>query len=209
LKYICANMQFVYLRVCIFNLTLEGDLLMKNFIFLMLTFSTFMAAACEEDTQSVGGPVTDGATAQRTNSSMSSELSATSGEVGLDCAEDLGTITVRGFFLVGWGGGGLNGSFWSQFPPINALLTLLNLAQDFGCDTDQQTRELYANMVFSQESALALAEGLSDWAQFLAEHPPGSDYTVYWPDGSTATYYVTNPRSTTNPTFNETSMSGC
>lgn len=78
-------------------LTLEGDFLMKTFVFLMLTFSTFLAVACdggEDMINSVGGPATDGNNLAQTNSG----LSASSGLVGTDCIT-LPTNDCNWFFI--------------------------------------------------------------------------------------------------------------
>ena len=77
--------------VC-FNLTLEGDLLMKKIAFIVLTLSSFMAIACgENEIESVIGD-TDGKYSVQDNSG----LSDTSDLVGVNCV-DLPPITVTGF----------------------------------------------------------------------------------------------------------------
>jgi len=68
---------------------------MKKFIFLMLTFSSFIAAACAEDPESVGGPVTDGysSSGNRLSGGLSSN-SSNGASINSDC---WGPVIATGF----------------------------------------------------------------------------------------------------------------
>ncbi|MCB1582777.1 MAG: hypothetical protein KDI92_06920 [Xanthomonadales bacterium] len=80
---------------------------MKKLIFLMLTFSSFMAVACgENEIENVGGSTTDGKKNEQANSELTASFSS---DAEIECVE-LPPITVTGYYNPGpvyyWMGGG-------------------------------------------------------------------------------------------------------
>ncbi len=157
----------------------------------MLTFSTFLAVACDgsNEINSVGGPVTDGNNLAQTNSG----LSASSGLVGTDCIT-LPPMTVTGFvyfsiprlavgitYVLNSGGGGGGGD------------TTVQADSTLGCDGAGDAKFLHANAVFQAAKASAGAMGI---VAFMNKYKAGSTFKVLYPDGTIGRWVVSNPRFT-------------
>jgi len=153
---------------------------MKKFVFLMLTFSSFLAAACGDDSiQSAGGPVTDGKGSVQANSGLSA---SSSGLVGTDCI-DLPPITVTGF------------AYFSIQRLVIGVSYALNssggdfgdLDQDAGCDNlSYEQRFDVATAAFT--AAGIVARGSGNQRRFCRKYPPGGTFEFTFPSGETADY---------------------
>lgn len=177
--------------VC-FNLIIEGDFLMKKLILLALTFSSFLAVACGDNSiQNVGGPVSDGQSSIQTNSGLSASFS---GDVGTDCVE-LPPIKVTGFvyfsiqrlvigitYALNASGGGGGGGGADE---------TIEVDQNLNCSSSHSGKRFdAATLAFKAAMLKAMKPGGIGRFAFCRQYPAESIFEFELPNGQTADYRV-------------------